>query len=161
MRLRMQQLPTLSLLHCKCAAKDVQKRPFCFHFPSSSYQVITGSPLKYQHGGGTLVTCWKGDIGHLVIMTSSLCLYCLCIICSIRAEIIDFPFMQMLWIWSVPEQILSHVVFRAWHLKRNEEIVQYQSDSRMFLLWLQDPLVLTRPDTKREWDRQMYFTSAC
>lgn len=78
---------------------------------------------------------WKGDIGHLVIMTSSCRLYCLCIISSIRAEIIDSPFMLIVWIWSVPEQILSHVVFRAWHLKWNEESVRFQSDSsRMFSL---------------------------
>lgn len=80
---------------------------------------------------------WKRDIGHLVIMTPSFCLYCICIISSIRAEIIDSPFMLMVWIWSVEEQILSHVVFRAWHLKWREESVRFQSDSRMFLLWPQ------------------------
>lgn len=80
---------------------------------------------------------WKSDIGHLVIMTSSFCLYCLCIISSIRTEIIDFPFMLMLWIWSTEEQILSHVVFWLWHLKWNEESVRFQSESRMFLLWPQ------------------------
>lgn len=75
------------------------------HISSSSYCVMTGSPLKYQHGAG--------DIGHLVIMTFSFYLYCPCIIGSIRAEIIDSPFMLMLWIWSVDKQILNNVVFWA------------------------------------------------
>lgn len=78
---------------------------------------------------------WKGNIGHLVIMIPSFCLYCLCIISSIRAEIIDSPLMLMVWIWSKEGQILSHVVFRAWHLKWNEERVRFKSDSRIFLLW--------------------------
>lgn len=36
-----------------CIQRDVQRGPICFS--SSSYQVITSSPLKYQHGAGTLV----------------------------------------------------------------------------------------------------------
>lgn len=40
-------------------------------------------------------------------------LYCLCIISSIGAEIIDSPFMLMVWIWSVDKQILSRVAFQA------------------------------------------------
>lgn len=40
--------------------RDVQKGTnLLSHFSSSSYQVITGSPLKYQHGAGTLVMVEK------------------------------------------------------------------------------------------------------
>lgn len=78
--------------------------------------------------------CWKGNRGHLVIMTLSLSPYCLCIISSIRAAIIDSPLMLMLWIWSVDGQILSHVVFWAWHLRKGMSTVW---DSSQIAEWLQ------------------------
>ncbi len=37
-----------------CIQRDMQKGTnLLSHFSSSSYQVITGSPLKYQRGAGT------------------------------------------------------------------------------------------------------------
>lgn len=41
-----------SVLHWKRCAKGAN---LLSHFSSSSYQVITISPMKYQHGAGTLV----------------------------------------------------------------------------------------------------------
>lgn len=39
-----------------CVQRHVQKGANLHsHFSSTSYQVITVSPLKYQHGAGTLV----------------------------------------------------------------------------------------------------------
>lgn len=115
-----------------CAKGGQSAFPLFQHFLSGNYCLTLEIPTWrwYTGDGGS-------DIGHLVIMTLSFCLYCLCIISSIRAEIIDSPFMLIVWIWSVDEQILSHVVFRVWHLKWNEESVRFQSDSRMFLFWPQ------------------------
>lgn len=111
-------LPCSARMVCsqRCA-KRVRQLP---QVSCSSYRVFIDSVMKYQHV-------------HLVIMTPSFCLYCPCIISSIKSGIIDSPFMLMVWIWSVEEQILNHVVFRAWHLKWNEESVRFQSDIRMFL----------------------------
>lgn len=150
---------------CPCCNASVMRAKRCakganlstFQFLSCNYWLT----LEIPHGAGY--------IGHLVIMTFSFSLYCPCIISSIRAEIIDSPFMLMLWIWSVDKQILSNVVFWAWHLKWSEESVRFQSDSRMFCLSLSDSLgkrrkatlVLTNIDNKQDWDLQMYFTTAC
>lgn len=68
------------------------------------------------------------------------------------------PFMLMLWIWSIEEQIFSCVVFWAWHLEGNKECVRFHSDSRMLLLWPQwQPWVKIPgcicPNQSRHWTR--------
>lgn len=115
-----------------CAHEDVQNGSDSFpEFPAVLIGFLSIQP--WNTNTAPVQWWWKGDTGHLVIMTPSFCLYCPCIISSIRSGIIDSPFMLMVWIWSVEEQILNHVVFRAWHLKWNEESVRFQSDIRMFL----------------------------
>lgn len=108
-----------------CAKSCAKGANLLSHFSSSSYQVITDSPLKYQHGAGTLVMVEKQH--------RSSCNYdsFLLPLLSLHNQLhrgCDSPFMLMLWIWSVDRQILSHVVFRAWHLKWNEESVRFQPD---------------------------------
>lgn len=149
-----------------CFKRGVQKGSICspLLFPAILIRQLPAHPWNTN-----MVVVhwwwWKGDIGHLVIMTSSFSIHCLCIISSIRADIIDSLFMLIVDL----EQIPSHVVFWPWHLKWNEEGVRFKSDSRMFLLsGLSDSLaehrhahlVLTRQHIERERDLKMYFTSA-